>query len=297
MTRWPVHVASSDSATGTEFQFTNHPFGSDSAAGAETQITVWTTSDSDFAIGVDGQTASLNISSSDSAAGTDAQTHPSFLLRDFDGASGYEMAWHAPVAPTGISGVAMEGFSLTRASVLSTAGTEAAQLYAAQSITLTPDNTVISNSADDDVISIWVIMNSATLSVQAGFMPFSVLSLLGGTALASSGASPNDYYGLPLWTQYQHNQPQVSLALRMASKNSPGAQRTMDVVLYRVSISVLDFTGIVYKTGLQVNYQGKVMFSSTDEAGNTLAGPEIGRVVSYAGNLTGAFASLPFRGV
>lgn len=297
MPRWPVHVSSSDSATGTETQFTNHPFGSDSAAGAETQVIIWTTSDSDFATGVDGHGVFLLFSSSDSAAGTDSQGSPAFLIRDFDGATGYESAWHLPVPPTGITGVAMEGFSVTRASVLGVTGTEAAQLYGAQSITLTPDTTVINNSADDDVISVWIVLNSATINVQAGFLPFSVLAQLGGTTLVSSGLSPSDYYGLPLWTQYQHNQPQVPMAIRMASRNSPGAQRTMDIVLYRVSIAVLDFTGIVFKTGLQVNYQGKVMFSSTDEAGNTLAGPEIGRIVSYAGNLTGAFAGLPFRGV
>jgi hypothetical protein len=293
----PVPVRSSDSAVGSESQFTNHPFGSDSAAGTENQFLVWQITSADAGAATDNQTASLAFSSSDSAVGTDSQSSPVFLIRDFDGAVGTESAFHLPVAPTGITGVAMEGFSLTRASVLGATGTENVNLYGAQTITLTPDVTVINNSADDDVISIWVIMNSATIAVTAGFMPFTTIAQLGGTAVVSSGLSPSDYYGLPLWTQYQHNQPQVPMAIRMASRNSPGAARTMDVVLYRVSIAVLDFTGIVYKTGLQVNYTGKVMFSSTDEVGNTLAGPEIGRVVSYAGNLTGAFAGLPFRGV
>jgi hypothetical protein len=275
-----VHVSGgTDSATGHENQFTSHPFSSDSGAATDAQLIY------------------RALSSSDSGAAVDSQLPPGYSPRDFDGATGYDSAFYEPLATTGITGVAMEGFSLTRASVLGATGLESAQLYAAQAITLTPTTTVINNSADDEVLSIWVILNSADLAIQGGFMPFSVLAQLGGTALASSGLSPADYYGLPLWTQYQHNQPQVPMAIRMASRNSPGAARTMDIVLYRVSIAVLDFTGVVYKTGLQVNYQGKIMFSNTDEAGNDLAGPEMGRIVSYAGSLTGAFASLPFRGI
>jgi hypothetical protein len=60
---------------------------------------------------------------------------------------------------------------------------------------------------------------------------------------------------------------------------------------------VLDFTGTVYKSGLLVNYAGTVLFSSYDEYGNALSGPEIGRIVSLPGTQVGHLGQVQFSGV
>lgn len=292
-----ARVSSSDSGTGTDTGFP--PISStDAGTGTDTGSVVVNVSSSDAGSGADSGSVVLlfRVSSSDSGSGSDTQLAPGYSPSDFDGAHGADTAFIEPLAPTPLGSIAMEGFSLTRAAVLSASGVESVQMYSAKAIALVPNTSVVTSLADDEVLNIWAILNSAQIIVNAGFMPFTTLGQLMGTGYFSSGLSPADYYALPLWTQYQHNQPQVSLVVRASSRNSVGATRTMDMVLYRVSLSVLDFTGVVYKTGLQVNYQGKIMFSSVDEVGNTLPGLEVGRIISYPGTLTGAFAALPFRG-
>lgn len=266
------------------------------------------TSSSDTGTGTDA-TGSVpvkwvSVGSSDAGSGSDsAGPPPTVAVRSSDFGTGNEVAAVPSMRPT-LQFFAMlrvqEGFSLDRVAALSgTSGAESAQLYGAQAITLTPDVSVTAMKADDEDFAAWTDMRKAQLVVTNGYMSFSLIDQLSGPniAIASSGTSPSDYYGLPLWTQYQHNQPAVPLALRMSSRNANGAIRTLTFVLYKVQLSVLDFTGITYKTGLQVNYAGTVLFSGTDERGNTLASPEIGRIVSAAGVDAGAFAAQPFAGV
>jgi hypothetical protein len=225
----------------------------------------------------------LRVSAADYAAGNDSNTVPAMK-------PGFQFY---------LNNAIQEGFSLERVGILGGGGAESAQMYGAQTISLTPELTASDMMADDEEYATWYNVTKANLTVTHGFMNFATIDQLSGPGInmVSSGASPSDYYGLPLWTQYQHNQPAVPLAFRMASRNANGSVRTLTFVLYKVQLSVLDFTGTVYKTGLQVNYAGTVLFSTTDEQGNALAGPEMGRLVSSAGSQAGTFGVQLFAGV
>jgi hypothetical protein len=237
--------------------------------------------------------------SSDAGTGTDAQQGPPVLpVWSADYSSGFDTAGiaHRTRAPLPALPI-FEGFSLSRVAVLSAVGLENAQLVGAQSIVITPAITASDMKADDDEYGTWYVMEKADITVTNGFMSWNTIALLGGVAVARSGVSPNDYYGLPLWSQYQHNKPTVPMAFRMNARDTRSAVRTLDFVLYRVQLSVLDYTGTVYKQGLGVSYKGTVTFSSVDEAGNSLPGPEIGRIVSSPGSLAGTLGPLSLQGV
>lgn len=283
-------VASSDSGHGSDVMAARVVPGSDSGTGAESPAA---TVPRVFRI----------PSSSDSGTGSEVQSGPATVrlppAQDFG--YGGEAARRTIFSPSqaGLAGAITEGFSLARCAVLGVTGSETGggQLYAAQSITLTPDVTSSDLTEDDDLTGSWIVLNKAALIVTQGFMSWAVIAQLNGTSVASSGTAPNDYYGLPLWTQYQHNKPSVSMAFRSAARNTVGAPRTLDFLLYKVQLSVLNFTGMVYKQGLGVSYAGTVLYSLTDEAGNALAQQEIGRFLTRPGQVTGAFGAEPFAGM
>lgn len=315
-----VNKASSDTGTGSDSTTT--------AAGIKAKVPA-----ADAGTGLEprnfgtGTGASLFVASSDTGTGTDAAGTISktwINVGSADAGTGSDVSVpvnlnvHAPgdvgtgneysyvpyrslPLSTAIALATNEGFSLDRVSVLNgTTGAEQAQLYGAQQITMSPALTLSDMQADDEEYGTWAMLSKVQLQVTNGFLSFSTIDLLAGPGVAvqSSGLSPADYYGLPLWTQYQHNQPSVPLVFRMASADEFGiGVRSMTFVLYKVQLSVLDFTGIVYKTGLQVNYAGTILFSSFDEQGNALASPEMGRVVSAAGHPAGAFTAQPFAGI
>ena len=61
-----------------------------------------------------------------------------------------------------------------------------------------------------------------------------------------------------------------------------------------------NFTGPSYKTGLSCSIAGRALFSSVNEVGTALTtlstqGMQIGRLVSWPGNQTGAFVAEPFQ--
>jgi hypothetical protein len=226
------------------------------------------------------------------------QVAPLLPLQSTDFGNGYDAGGIASMTRPPLPSIPIfEGFSLSRVAVLGAAGLENAQLVGAQSITITPTITSSDMKADDDEYGTWYVMSKADLVVVNGFMSWSAISSMSGIAVASSGVSPLDYYGLPLWTQYQHNKPVTPMAFRMASRDSRSGTRTLDFVLYRVQLSVLDYTGIVYKQGLGVSYKGTVTFSSVDEAGNVLPHLEIGRMVASPGQLSGTLGPVALQGV
>lgn len=243
-----------------------------------------------------------DVGSADAGTGSDATAHGPLTLRlsSADYGSGRDSNTGPAQKPGQVfyfDLLVQEGFSFDRAAVLGASGAENGQLYAAQSVTIAPQLTFSDMQADDWEYGTWTQMDKATITVVNGFIPFSVLSQLNGTSVASSGSGSSEYYALPLWTQYQHNNPAVPLALRMSSRNADGYVRTLTFVLYKVQLAVLDFTGTEYKTGLQASYSGTVLFSSYDERGNALhSGPEIGRLVSAGDVETGAFAPQMFAG-
>jgi hypothetical protein len=197
------------------------------------------------------------------------------------------------------NGTSFEGFSLSHAAILSgTTGAESATIYGVRNGTISTDQGNFENTGDDVVLSEHFWINFANVTVEEGFIPFSTIALITGTTVTSSGAAGADYYGLPLWTINSMNQPTFPMAIRVPAKDSVGQVRTLDFVLYTVQFQPFNFTGPSYKTGLSCSIAGRALFSSTDEKGATLvnssAPKAIGRLISWPGNVTGAFTAEPF---
>lgn len=167
-----------------------------------------------------------------------------------------------------------EGFSLSHAAILDgTTGAEHVDgdIYGVNDGSLEPDTDDFDNEGDDAILSTWQWLNFATVNVQAGYVPFRLISLLTGETAVSSGTAPNDYYSIQLWTDRSMNVAPRPMLIRIPSKDSAGTVRTMEFVLYRVQFAPITFEGPTYKDGLKINYTGKALMSLTNEAGELLS--------------------------
>lgn len=185
----------------------------------------------------------------------------------------------------------VEGFSLSHAAILdgtTRADAENGDIYGIREGSLEPDTDSYDNQGDDAILSSWFWFNFATVSITAGYVPFDLLADLTGEVVSSSGAAPNDYYTLPLWTDGSLNQPTRPMRIRVPSKDSAGTVRNLDIVLYKVQFEPFSFDGPSYKDGLLLNYSGKALLSDVDEIGepltDTLGNRAIGRLVSKPGD-------------
>jgi hypothetical protein len=197
---------------------------------------------------------------------------------------------------TAANALYFEGFSLSHAAILTQGtGAENASIYGVRNGSIATDQGNFENTGDDVVLSEHFWINFANITIEEGYVPFATIALITGTQVASSGGTPNDYYGVALWTLNSMNQPTQPLALRVPSKDSGGAIRTLDFVLYKCQFQPFNFTGPSYKTGLSVSISARALFSSTNEQGSSFTGTDtsnrLGRLVSYPGNNTGAFTA------
>ncbi len=177
----------------------------------------------------------------------------------------------------------VEGFSLTHAAILDgTTGAEAVDgdIYGVRSGTVAADTGNYDNTGDDSVLSSWFWLNFATITVQAGYIPFATIALLSGATITSSGSGSNDYYSMPLWDEQSINQPPRPLLVRVPAKDKDGVTRTLDFVFYRVQFGPLSFDGPSYKSGLLISYTGRAVVSDKDETGATLTRRAIGRLIN-----------------
>lgn len=175
----------------------------------------------------------------------------------------------------------VEGFSLSHAAILNgTTGAELADLYGIREGTLEVDTDSYDNTGDDSVLSSWQWFNFATVTVQSGFLSFELLALLSGSTITSSGTAPNDNYSIPLWSEKSLNTVTRPLLIRVPSKDTAGATRFLDFVLFKVQFGPISFDGPSYKNGLLVSYSGKAVMSDNDEKGTALTDRAIGRLVS-----------------
>jgi hypothetical protein len=176
----------------------------------------------------------------------------------------------------------IEGFSVSHAAILDgTTGADLADIYGIREGTLDVDTDSYDNTGDDAVLSSWSWINFATVSIKSGYIPLTMLALLSGTTLVSSGATDATSYTLPLWNSKSTNQPTRPLLIRVPSKDSAGTPRLLDIVLYKVQFAPFSFDGPTYKDGMALNYSGKALLSATDEKGTSLGGDKaIGRLVS-----------------
>lgn len=195
-----------------------------------------------------------------------------------------------------------EGFSLSHAAILApNTGAESAQIYGVRNGTIAIDQGSFDNTGDDIVQSEWFWFNYATITVEAGYIPFTTIAALTGVTVQSSGAAPNDWYSLPLWTDQAMNQAPCSMVVRVPSKDNSGVVRTLDFVLYKVQMMPFTFTGPTYKTGMTCSFVGRALLTYYNELGSliTVNGVsntrrQIGRLVSAPGILTGAITPEPF---
>lgn len=177
----------------------------------------------------------------------------------------------------------VEGFSLTHAAILNgTTGAEeaAGDIYGVRTGTIAVDTGNYDNTGDDAVLSSWFWFNFATVTVQAGYIPFDTIALLSGSTITSSGTGDSDYYSLPLWEETSLNQPSRPMLVRLPAKDKNGAIRTIDFVLYKVQFGPFSFDGPAYKSGLLLNYTGRAVMANQDEQGNPLARRSIGRIIN-----------------
>jgi hypothetical protein len=177
------------------------------------------------------------------------------------------------VPATGI----FEVFSVSHAAILDgTTGAETADIYGVRQGSVSVNSDSYDNTGDDAVLSNWFWFNYAEISISSGYVPFHVISLLTGAPITST----SDTWSLPMWTEKSLNQPPRPVLIRVPSKDSLGAVRTMDIILYRVQFQPIAFDGPNYKDGLVLNYTGRAVLSTADETGNALTERAIGRLVN-----------------
>jgi hypothetical protein len=180
-----------------------------------------------------------------------------------------------------------EAFSLTDAAILDgTTGAMTQDIFGVKTGTLSANVSQYDNTGNDVVLSRWVWSDYATVTIESGFIPWSMYALITGTTIFSSGAGNADYYSLPLWDIQALNQPTRPMRLRSLSKDSNGLVRTMDFILYKVQFNPINFTGPSYKTGVMFTCSGTALYSTVDEVGNPLTNRAIGRIVNSPGSLT-----------
>jgi hypothetical protein len=177
-----------------------------------------------------------------------------------------------------------EAFSVSHAAILNgSTGAEAADIYGVREGSVSVDSDSYDNTGDDAVLSNWFWFNYAEVTISSGYIPFQVVSLLTGAPITSTG----DNWSMPLWTQSSLNQPSRPVLIRVPSKDSAGAVRTMDIVLFRVQFMPISFDGPTYKDGLVLNYSGRAVVSPVDETGTNLPEKAIGRLLNKPAQVGG----------
>lgn len=167
-----------------------------------------------------------------------------------------------------------EGFSLSHVAILNgTTGAEETDgdIYGVRTATIEPDMDDFDNEGDDAVLSSWYWLNYATLTVEAGYIPFKTMALLSGETATSSGVAPNDVWSELLWTDRSLNVSPKPVLIRIPSKDSNGVVRTLEFVLFKVQFGPIQFDGPQYKDGLTVSWEGKALMSLYNEAGVLLS--------------------------
>lgn len=175
----------------------------------------------------------------------------------------------------------IESFSLTHAGILN--GTTGIQenfgdIYGVRSGNLAADVGSYDNTGDDNTLSSWFWINFATITIEAGYIPFETYSLLSGASLSSSGAGASAVTEISLYDEDASNQPSRPMLLRAPARDALGNAKTLDIILYRVILSPINFTGPAYKSGLLVNYTGRAVLSPVDEKGAVLAKKAVGKL-------------------
>lgn len=182
-----------------------------------------------------------------------------------------------------------EGFSVSHAAILDgTTGAEAVDgdLYGVRTASVAANSGNYDNTGDDFVLSSWFWIEYATLTVEAGYVPFKTIASLSGGKVSSSGSGNTTSYSIPLWEEKSVNVPPKPVLIRVPSKDADGIIHNLEFVLYKVQFAPFSFTGPAYKSGLLLSYSGRAVLSAKDEKGaqvldkDGLPTKAIGRLVS-----------------
>lgn len=182
----------------------------------------------------------------------------------------------------------VEGFSLSHAAILDdTTGEdhEFGDIYGIRSGTIELETDSYDNTGDDGILSTWYWATKANITVQSGFISLPALSLLSGSAIASSGAGAGQTFALPLWEKRQMNTVPRPMLLRVPSKDKDGAIRNLVFLLFKVSFQPFSFDGPSYKEGIVTNYNGSALFSDKDEKGDPVLDSVTGEPTEAIGRL------------
>jgi len=184
-----------------------------------------------------------------------------------------------------------EGFSLSHVAILdgATAAEDAAatvgtDMYGVRSGAIDPDVGQFDNEGDDFILSSWYWLNFATLTVTNGYISLPVLAAITGSAISSSGAGATQKFGFDLWHEDHFNTAPKPVLLRVPSKDSAGAVRRLDIVLYKVQFGPFTFNGPAYKSGMEVSFQARALASPNNESGTAFPDGKkrVGKLISGA---------------
>ena len=165
----------------------------------------------------------------------------------------------------------VEAFSLSHVAILDgETGAEAidGDVYGVNSASIELDADSFDNVGDDLIRSTWNWGNRGNLSVQAGYVPFRLLSLIYGLPVTSSGSGVNETFSMLAWERKSMNPAPKPVLIRMPSRDRYGIARNLDIILFRVQFAPFTFEGPAYKDGLKLNYTGQALFSDVDEKGD-----------------------------
>jgi hypothetical protein len=187
-----------------------------------------------------------------------------------------------------VSSTVVEGFSLSHVAILD--GTTGADhidgdIFGVRSASLELSTDSYDNTGDNTVLSQWFWFNNATLTVQAGYVPFKTIALLSGSKLTSSGTGDADTYSLPLWEERQLNTGTKPVLIRVPARDQNGVARDIWFVLFKVQFQPFSFDGPSYKEGLLLNYTGTALMSDKDEKGQPVLDSVTGEPTKAIGRL------------
>lgn len=106
------------------------------------------------------------------------------------------------------------------------------------------------------------------------------VAVTGSPSYSNTAGANSSELSVPLWQEDAGNQPPRPMLIRMASHDALGGLLALDIVLFRVKFGIMTFNGPTFKTGLEVSYPSRVLFSQFDETGAALPKKACGRLIS-----------------
>lgn len=180
------------------------------------------------------------------------------------------------------------GFGVERAAIIDPAtGLEAAlgQLYGVRAGTLAVDVNTADITGDDVILDTWKSINKGTLSITSGYISFQTWAKMSSSNLKSTGLTGGALLEAPFLEERQLNVASMPVLLRVKARTASGKPRYLHIVLFKVNFAPIHFDGPNFQAGLNVNYDGDVLMSDTDENGDPVVDSVTGLPTRALGKL------------